>query len=82
MHAKPTLPQSSSLSTAVAAAFAAFIAIGTLSAVAFLFQRDGTPFEVVASAERACVGFAYVSEREACIRDRLAAAQKSVVASR
>lgn len=82
MNAKPTLPQSSSLETTVAAAVAAFIAIGMLSAVAFMFQRDGTPFEQVAAAERACAGYTYVSERDACMRDRLAASGASNVASR
>ena len=52
MNAKRTLPQLSSLSTAVVAALAAFIAIGLLSAVAWLFQREGAPMEQLAAAER------------------------------
>ena len=55
MNAKPTFPQPSSLSTTVAAALATFIAIGLLTAIAFLFQRDGRPLEQLVAAERACV---------------------------
>jgi len=80
MNAKPTFPQPSSFSIAVAAALAAFIAIGLLTAVTFLFQRDGAPLEHVAAAERACIQHVYVSEREACVREWLDAARASNVA--
>jgi hypothetical protein len=82
MNAKPTFPRPSSLSTTVAAALATFIAIGLLTAVAFLFQRDGAPMEKLAAAERACTQLVYVSEREACMREWLAAARASNVASK
>jgi hypothetical protein len=82
MHAKPTFPQPSSLSTTVAAALATFIAIGLLTGIAFLFQRDGAPFEQLAAAERACAQHVYVSEREACMHDWLVAARVSNVASK
>jgi hypothetical protein len=72
MNAKPTLTQPSSLTTTVFAALAAFIAVGLLSAIAFLFQREGAPMEQVAAAERGCAQHAYVSEREACMRERIA----------
>jgi hypothetical protein len=82
MNAKPTFASPSSLSITVAAALATFIAIGLLTAVAFLFQRDGTPLEQLAAAERACTQHVYVSEREACMHEWLAAAHASNVASK
>jgi hypothetical protein len=82
MNAKPTFPRSSSISITIAAALATFIAIGLLTAVALLFQHDGKPLERLAAAERACTQNAYVSEREACMRERLAAARLSSVASK
>ena len=78
MNAKPTFPRPSSLSTTVAAASATFIAVGLLTGVAFLFQRDGAPMEQLAAAERACTQQVYVSEREACMRDWLAARAPNV----
>lgn len=80
MNATPTLPQASALKTSVIAALAAFIAIGLLSAVVVLFQRDGAPMERLAAAERACAGYAYVSDREACMREWLVAKGASNVA--
>jgi hypothetical protein len=82
MNTKPTFARSSSLSTTVAAALATFIAIGLLTSVAFLFQRDGAPLEHVAAAERACMQPVYVSEREACMREWLAVARASNVANK
>lgn len=82
MNAKPTFPRSSSFSITIAAALATFIAIGLLTAVAFTFQRDGKPLEQLAAAERACVQRIYVSEREACMREWLAATRSPNVASK
>ena len=82
MHAKPTFPCPSSLSITVSAVLATFIAIGLLTAVAFLFQRDGAPLEQLAAAEHACAQRGYVSEREACMREWLAAARAPNVASK
>jgi hypothetical protein len=82
MNAKLIFPRHSSLSTTVAAALATFIAIGLLTALAFLFQHDGTPMEKLATAERACTQRVYVSEREACMREWLAAVRASNIASR
>jgi len=82
MNAKPTYPQPSSFSASVSAALATLIAIGFLAAVAFLFQRDGAPLEQLAAAERACTQRVYVSEREVCMREWLAAARASNVASK
>jgi hypothetical protein len=66
----------------VAVALSALIAIGLLSAVAGLFLRDGTPYEQVAIAERACANHAFVSDREACARVFLCGANVSRVANR
>ena len=78
MYAKTTFSQPSSLSTIVSAGLATFIAIGLLTGVAFLFQRDGAPLERLAAAERACTQHVYVSEREACMREWLAASAANV----
>ena len=80
MNAKPTLAQPHAVTTTLAAVLAAIAAIGLLSAVATLFQRDGIPLEQLAAAERACVQNSYVSEREACMRDVLAAARTHIAA--
>ena len=80
MNARPTFPRSSSFSITLAATLATCIAIGFLTAVAFLFQRDGVPFEKLAAAERACTQHVYVSDREACMREWLEAAHASNVA--
>ena len=65
-----------------AVALSALIGIGLLSAVAGLFLRDGTPYEQVAIAERACANHAFVSDREACVRAFLGGANVPRVASR
>jgi hypothetical protein len=82
MNAKPVLARPHVFTSIVAAALSALIAIGLLSAVAGLFQRDGAPFEQVVIAERACTNYAFVSEREACVRLFLAASRVRNVASR
>ncbi|MEP6941692.1 MAG: hypothetical protein ABI981_02080 [Betaproteobacteria bacterium] len=82
MNAKSTFASPSSLSITVAAALATVIAIGLLTAVAILFQRDGAPMEKLAAAERACTQHVYVSEREACMREWLAASRTPKVASK
>jgi hypothetical protein len=80
MNDKPTLERPRADIIAVAATLSTMIAIGILSAVVLLFQKDGAPMERLAVAERACAGHAYVSEREACMREWLAATQAGVVA--
>ena len=81
MTAKPTLARPQVVTTIVAAATSAFIAIGLLTAVTDLFQREGAPFEQVVIAERVCAN-AFVSEREACVRLYLATSRFRTVASR
>ncbi len=58
MSAKPILTHPRVATTIVAAVLSAFIAIGLLSAVAGLFQRDGTPLAQIVIAERACANYA------------------------
>lgn len=66
----------------VAVVLSALIATGLLSAVAGLFLRAGTPFEQVIIAEHACANYAFVSERETCMRSFLAALHVQNVANR
>ena len=82
MNAKPTLARPHVVTTLVAAALATLIAIGLLIAVTTLFQRDGAPFEQLVIAEHACATYAFVSERETCVRLYLAASRVQNVASR
>jgi hypothetical protein len=81
MNAKPTLARPHVVTIIVATALSAVIAIGLLTAVTGLFQRDGAPFEQVVIAERVCAN-AFVSERETCVRLYLAASRVRNVASR
>jgi len=81
MNAKPTLARPRVVTT-VAAALSTVIAIGLLTAVTGLFQRDGAPFEQVVIAEHACANHTFISEREACVRSYLAASRIRTVASR
>ena len=82
MNAKPTLARRHVVTNIVAAALSALIAIGLLTAVTDLFQRDGAPFEQVVIAEHVCANGAFISEREACVRLYLAASRVRNVASR
>ncbi len=82
MNAKPTLARPHVVTTVIAAALSTVIAIGLLTAVTGLFQRDGAPFEQVVIAEHACANHAFISEREACVRWYLATARVQNVASR
>ncbi len=82
MNAKPALARPHVVTTIIAAALSVLIAIGLLTAVTGLFQRDGAPFEQVVIAEHACTNCAFVSERETCVRLYLAASQVRNVASR
>jgi hypothetical protein len=82
MNAKPTFARPHVVTTLVAAALSAFIAVGLLTAVVGLFERDGTPFEQGVIAEHACPNYAFVSEREACARLFLAASRIRTVPRR
>jgi hypothetical protein len=80
MNARPTLSRPHIATTMIAAAFAALISLGLLGSVTGMFQRDGTPFEQVVIAERACANQRFVSERECCVRAYLS--RLETVASR
>ena len=82
MHAKPTLSQPRGLTISIAAAFSAVVAVGSLTAVAWLFQREGMPFEQLVAAERACASHQYVSARESCVNEWLEAARTRRLASK
>jgi hypothetical protein len=81
MNAKHT-PTRPHIVTTLAAALATLIAIGILTAVTDLFQRDGAPFEQVVVAEHACAKHEFVSERQECVRLFLATSRVQSVASR
>ena len=82
MNSTPTLMLSRPMAHFIAATLAVIVAIGLLASVTALFQRDGRPFERLVVAERACTGFAYASEREACISQWLAATRAVSTASK
>ena len=60
MHAKLNYSRPSSISTAVAAALATFIAIGLVVAVTPFFRPDGALMAQWAAAERACQQSTYI----------------------
>jgi hypothetical protein len=82
MNIKPALARPHASTTVAVAALSALIGVGLLSAVAASFQRDGAPLHRVAIAERACSGYAYASERDACVRHYLVRSQHQNVAGR
>ncbi len=82
MNAKPTLARPRVVTTIAAAALSTVVAIGLLTTVTGLFQRDGAPFEQVVIAEHACANHTFISEREACVRLYLAASRVQNAASR
>jgi len=81
MNAKLTLARPRVGTTVAAAVLSTVIAIGLLTAVTGLFQRDGAPFEQVLIAERACASKVFVSERETCVRSFLTTSRVQNVAS-
>lgn len=80
MNAKPTFASHSSILTVAAATLAAVIGVAILWAVVVLFQSRGAPMERLAAAERACTQHAYQSERDACMKQWLAASRATSVA--
>ena len=66
MNPHSDLSRSDVVAMIIAGALSTFIAMGSLSAVAGLFLRDGTPYEQVLAAERARTNDAPVRQREAC----------------
>jgi hypothetical protein len=82
MNTKPTLDHPRSVTIAVAATLSTVVAIGILAAVTGLFHSRGAPMEQLAAAERACASHPYVSDRENCMREWLAASRGQTVASK
>ncbi|HKE40347.1 MAG TPA: hypothetical protein VKG21_10950 [Casimicrobiaceae bacterium] len=82
MNAKPILDRHNVGTTIVAAGLSVLISIGLLIAVAELFAQDGTPLQNVVIAERACSELAFVSDRNACVRQFLAVSAHRRIASR
>ncbi len=82
MNSTSNLALSRPIAHFVAATLAVIVANGLLASVTALFQRDGRPWGRLVVAERACVGFAYASEREACISQWLATTRTISTASK
>jgi len=68
--------------TLAAASAATVISLALLWGVVSLFQSRGAPLEELAAAERACAGSVYVSDRDACMKQRISGNQKVRVAMR
>ena len=66
--------------TVAAATLATVIALGILWGVVTLFQSRGAPMERLGAAERVCAHYIYLSERQACMNEWLAASQPVTVA--
>ena len=64
----------------IASALACLITIAVVVGVIGLFQSRGRPMEELAAAERACAAREYVSEREHCMREWIAASHGDRVA--
>jgi hypothetical protein len=82
MNTSPALPRPRVAVTVIAAALSLLIATVLFVAIAELFVRDGLPLQNAAMAERACSGYAFVSERETCVQAIVAASYHRHVASR
>ena len=82
MNRTPAFNMQGSISTFTAAALAAFISLGILSAVVTMFQSEGKPLERWVAAERACTQYRYFSERQTCVNEWLAASRPGTVAHR
>jgi len=81
MNNTPGLARPNVSTTIVAAALSFLTSIGLLVAVAELFARDGTALQNVVIAKRACSELAFVSDRDACVRQFLALTDHRRVAS-
>ena len=82
MRANPAFPRHSGLGTVITSAVATLIALGILIGTTMLFQSRGMPMAELAAAERACAGQTYVSDRERCMREWVAATHGDRLADR
>ncbi len=80
MSAQANLASTNPTQTVATAALATIIAFGILLAVVTLFQSRGAPLARLAAAERACAHTTYLSERQACMNEWLAATQPVSIA--
>lgn len=80
MRAIPALPRHGGLGMVIASAAATLIALGILIGTTMLFQSRGKPMAELSAAERACAGQSYLSDRERCMRQWVAAAHGDCVA--
>ena len=82
MRANTAFPRRSGLGTLITSSVATLIALGILIGTSMLFQSRGMPMAELAAAERTCAGQTYVSDREHCMRDWVAAAHGDRLAER
>ncbi len=82
MNAQLKFASPSPALTVAAAFLATVIGLGILSGFATLFQSRGAPMERLGAAERACAQHIYLSERQACMNEWLAASEPANVARR
>jgi hypothetical protein len=81
-NTKPIVANHSSVTLTLLALLSAAIAMGVLAVVVRLFQSEGIPLARLAAAERACIQHAFISERETCMREWLAASRRPSVAKK
>jgi hypothetical protein len=79
---EPIVANHSSVTLTLLALLSTVIAMGVLAAVIGLFQSEGMPLARLAAAERACIQHAFISERETCMREWLAASRRPTVAKK
>lgn len=82
MNARPALAHRPLAVTLVVAVASAALSLGTLTAVAGLFTRDGAPWSAAVAAEQACAHYAFASERERCTQASSAASRLPRLAQR
>lgn len=82
MNPKTTLTRPRVVTVLVASGLSALITFGLFAAIVGVFQRAGTPFDQILTAEHACAQYAFVSERDNCARLYLVASRVQNVASR
>jgi hypothetical protein len=82
MSTRPNFAFPGSTLTVATAALAAVIALGILWGIVTLFQSRGAPMQRLVAAEHACAQYIYLSERQACMNEWLAASQPANVARR
>ena len=80
MNTRPNFAFPGSTLTVATAALATVIALAILWGIVTLFQSRGVPMERLVAAERACAQHVYLSERQVCMNEWLAASQPRIVA--